>query len=344
MHLRRLVLSEQRRPRSAKGVRKPRLGRRASRLTPSVGAIFGATLKSVLDFSGVQPSKPVLVDALRHVARFLAPTRAAVESCAGADRQHLANGLMAHRVASAQRAGLEECREPQNARTWLGRSGLKDVAVGVTAAVLVAHYVMSVTGTLGADDAQEGLALALSQATALLAGWPVGGGSDADWHVEALRAEQRALDRVRAAASAAAADSVAQKLPRIAALQLQLDRMRQAAWPRGGCCDAASHLTACETLAAGRPLGAPEAPEHALPPLATVPLAALPAEVWMSSAGTEADSSEEGSDARSLASSASSWSSASPSVGSHEDDAEADAAGGTSSADTEHACRMFSLL
>ena len=338
MRLRRLCLAEHGRSRAARGVHKARRGRAASRLTPSVGAIFGATLKSVLDYSGVDSKKARTVEALRHVARFLDPTRAAIERCPGEDRPHLANGLVAHRVASAQRRGLAENREARGERSYLGRHGLKDIAVGATAAILIAHYVMSVHGTLSPEAALAGLADALASASALLAGWPVGGGADHDWHIAALRAEERAIGRVRAAGAAAAA--VTQRLPHVSALQLQLDWMRAAAWPRGVRCDALSHLRTCAALAAGEPLGRGGASElaNALPPIAAVPLAALPAEAWMSSAASEASSSsEDGSDARSLASSAS-LSSAS-SVGSYE----AEEAHMTPE-ETQLACRMFSLI
>ena len=341
MHLRRLVLSSKRRPRSAGGIRKPRLGRAASRLTPSVGAIFGATLKSVLDYSGVEPRKRPLLDALRHAARFLAPAKPAMDQCAGADRQHLADGLMAHHVASAQRRGLVENREAKGERSYLGRNGAKDIAVGATAAILVAHYLMSVLNILDADAALAGLERSLARAGALLAGWPVGGGADDQWHVEALRAEERTLGRVRAAAAAATAAATAQRLPSCAVLQLQLDWMRAAAWPRGERCDAPSHLVTCTSLADGEPFGRrhDRLPGEALPPLGTVPLSALPAAAWMSSAASEASSSEDGlSDVHSVASSAASASSAGSSA---YDPAESSELTGE---DAELVCRVFHLL
>ena len=238
LHLRRLVLGEQRRPRSSNGVRKPRASRRGSRLTPSVGAIFGATLKSVLDYSGVQPSKRDLIEALRHAARFLAPTRAAVENCPGDDRPHLANGLMAHRVASAQRRRLEESREPEGARTYLGRNGLKDIAVGATAAVLASHHVMSVRRSADAPALLASVSDALERIGKLLSNWPVSADCDDDWHTASLRAEKRALERARASGVAAAREALARRLDHAGELQLHLEWMRSAAWPRGVRCDA----------------------------------------------------------------------------------------------------------
>lgn len=306
LRLRRLVLSTGRRTRSVAGVHKPRKSRAASRLTPSVGAIFGATLKSVLDFSGVRPRKRDLIDALQHLARFLAPTRDAVASATGADRAHLANGLMSEFVASAQRRRLEECRESQEERSYLGRNGLNGVAVGATAAVLAAHHIMHVRGVLDAEGVRASLVDSLARVDALLANWPVATAHDDEWHVQALRAEARAVGRVRAVAVAATEAATTQRLDGAGALQLQLEWMRRAAWPRGARVDAASHVLACEALARGEALGGGE--PLMPPPLRTVPLAALPASVWISSAASEASSSSDGtrSEAGSIASSASS--------------------------------------
>ena len=319
LRLRRLVLSTGSRSRSAPGVRKRRPSRAASRLTPSVGAIFGATLKSVLDYSGVPPRKRDLIDALQHMARFLAPTRDAVAGATGADRPHLANGLMSEFVATAQRRRLDECREPQGERTYLGRNNLGGVAVGATAAVLAAHHVMAVRGALGAEGVRASLADALARVDALLANWPIATDRDDAWHVQALRAEARAVARVRAVGVAAADAAAAQLLDGASALQLQLEWMRRAAWPRGAHVDATSHVRACEALARGEALGGAE--PLMPPPLRAVPLAALPASVWISSAASEASSSSDGSrsEAGSIASSASSVGSEGGSEGVYED-------------------------
>ena len=218
-----------------------------ARLTDSVGAIFGATLKSVLDFSGVRAAKSEVVAALRHVARFFEPTRWDAAAVGGTDRDHLLNGLMAHRVDRLQRRHLPESREPVGARTYLGRNGLKDVAVGVTAAVLVAHYLMSARGARAADVC-AGMRIALERASALLEDWPLSDGHADAWHAGALRAEERALQRARSAAVAAAAAAQAQGLPNHAALALQFEWMRAAAWPRGVCCDATTHAARCASL------------------------------------------------------------------------------------------------
>lgn len=304
LRLRRLVLSTAGRKRGAPGVHKRRPSRAASRLTASVGAIFGATLKSVLDYSGVPARKRDQVDALQHVARFLTPTREAAVAMTGGDRQHLANGLLSGFVATAQRRHLEECCEAQEERSYLGRNGLRSVAVGATASVLVAHYVMSVRGVLDAEGVRASLVDCLARVDALLANWPISTDRDDEWHAQALRAEARALGRARAVAVAATAAATAQRLDHAGALQLQFEWLRCAAWPRNLRCDAETHIAACEGLARGE-FGSDAG--AMLPPLAAVPLAALPASAWISSVASEATSSSDGS--RSEAGSVASWSS-----------------------------------
>lgn len=336
LHLRRLILSTGKRERSSGGIRKVRLSDRTSRLTPSVGAIFGATLKSVLDFTGVQPTKTETGTALRHLVRFLSPAAGAVPSVVGDDRLHLANGLGVHHVSGKQSRMLPECVEPQHRRSFLGRHGLKDIAFGATAAVLVAHYIMSASGADAATVA-EGLNRCARRTDELLGQWPVAaGGSDgtAGWHMESLRAEARAIRRARAAAVAAASIAEAQHLNTQAALHLQLEWMRAAAWPRGVACDAATHATLCGELAAGRSVGDPDAE---LLPLPVMPLSALQScgSAWLGSSRF-GDSSEDGS------SRSGSWaSSAASSFGEAES---GDRAGGEGDQGTAVVARLLSGL
>lgn len=286
MRLRQLYLGDVR-TRSKNGVRKRRPSAAEARLSASIGAIFGATLKSVLEFAGVPPTKADSVRALRCLTRFFEPAADAMASVSGADRQHLANGLAAHRVASKQRRMLPECAEPQAARSYLGRNSLKDVAFGATAAVLVAHYVMSERGVDAAAVA-ESLQRATAHVDELLRQWPVGGSSSGD----ALRAEARAMARVRAAAVAAASLAAAQQLPRGEALRLQFEWIKAAAWPRGAVCCLETHEALCEQLRSGARDGCDGAPMQ--PPLLAMPLGALPSEAWLASGGGS-DSSCSGS-------------------------------------------------
>lgn len=293
LYLRRLVLGAQKRERSANGIRKQRLSAKASRLTSSIGTIFGSTLKSVLDYSGVKPSKGESLQALRHLVRFLSPAASAVSSVTGDDRLHLANGLGVHRVSTKQTRMMAESVESQAERSFLGRNGLRDVSFGATAAVLTAHYIMRALG----HDATKVAANLQQSAKAideLLGQWPAVAGSVAsgDWHVGALRAEARAIRRARAAAMAAASIAEAQQLPTEAALHLQFEWMRAAAWPRGTTCDGETHAFLCGQIASGRQVGDP----HAEPlPLPALPLSALQSctAAWMDAGRTD-DSSEDG--------------------------------------------------
>lgn len=343
LHLRRLVLSTGGRSRSASGVRKQRPSRAASRLTHSVGAIFGATLKSVLDYAGVSHRKHDVVDTMRHAARFLAPTKDALASATGVDRPHLVNGLMSESVATAQRRRLGECYEAQGARTYLGRNGLSGIAVGATAAVLVTHYLMSTRSDTDAVHVLSSLTDALARVDALLANWAVATNRDDDWHLQALRAEARAVGRVRAVAVAATGAARAQGLDPSTSLHLHFDWMRGAAWPRAARVDASTHVLMCEALAKGGVLDS--APSVALPPLMppplrALPLAALPASVWITSAASEAWSSSDGSrsEAGSIASSVSA-----SSVGSEAEEARGLGAGTSGSEESAVALSMFCL-
>ena len=317
-----------------------------SRSTPSVGAIFGATLKSVLEYAGVRPAKAEVVAALRHVLRFFEPTRDDAARVRGADRDHLLNGLLAHRVSNAQRRHLPESHEPAGARSYLGRNGLKDVAVGATAAVLAAHHLMSARGAR-ADELVDGLQRALDRVSELLEVWSVGSGTADAWHLEALRAEERALQRSRSAAVAATAVARARALPPHAALALRLEWMRAAAWPRGVACDAATHAVLCDTLATHGAAAAVDGgdPAMAPPPLA-LPLSALPPSAWLGSAsdaGSGSSSDGSRSDATSLASSASSVGSVDGADGADEADARAQADAQAHRTAVE-ACRLLACM
>jgi len=318
LNLRRLVLGTQKRERSANGIRKKRPTVAASRLASSVGTIFGSTLKSVLEYSGVSPSKGQSLEALRHLVRFLTPAASAVASVSSSDRLHLANGLGVHRVAGKQARMLPESREAQISRSFLGRNGLRDIAFGATAAVLTAHYIMSVLGT-DATTVADNLQRSAKAVDDLLGQWAPAAGTvgAGDWHLPALRAEARAIRRARAAAVAAASVAAAQKLPTAAALHLQFEWMRAAAWPRGTACDAESHGFLCGQLASGARVGDP----HAEPlPLPALPLSALQSctAAWLDT-GRADDSSEDGASSRS-----GSWASSNASsYGSMEGDGEA---------------------
>jgi len=298
LYLRRLVLGSEKRQRSTNGIRKQRPTARASRLTSSVGTIFGSTLKSVLDFSGVAPTKTQSLQALRHLVRFLSPAASATSSIDGGDRLHLANGLGVHRVCTKQARLLPEAQEAQMQRSFLGRNGLRDVAFGATAAVLTAHYIMSVLGH-DASTVADKLQKSAKRIDELLGQWPVAGATvgASDWHVQSLRAEARAIRRARAAAVAAASMAEAQQLPKHAALHLQFEWMRAAAWPRGTACDADSHATLCGQIASGQRVGDPDAEPLPLPAL---PLSALQSctAAWLDAGGGD-DSSEDGASSRS---------------------------------------------
>lgn len=315
--LRRLMLAdpaEAGRTRSAKGIHKSRPSRRASRLTASVGTIFGSTLTSVLEFAGVSEHLTASVRvALRDVARFLDPVKRAVVATGGDDRVHLASGLVMHHVCTAQRRCMPELAEAQDGRTYMGRRRLKHVAVGATAAVLVAYHLRFVgcASAAAAVELRADLDACCATVDELLRTWPVPGVSavgTTHMALDALHAERRAMQRARAAAVAAARAASAQHLDATRGLELQLDWMRAAAWPAGIQCDVNAHAAACGHLVAHGVLTRDncDARLAASPmpcPLAVVPLSALPSDVWVN--GERGDSGD-GDGA---------WSSCSSSVG-----------------------------
>lgn len=307
LHLRKLVLSTktQRRMSVAKsGVRKKRLSAADTQLVPTIGVIFGSTLKSILEFSGVSPTKRANIEAMRRLVRFFVSSRDALPQIHGADHEHLLNGLGVHKVASYQRGLLPECIEPQHARSYLGRSGYKDVAFGATAALLVAHYLMSESGA-DAQGVADGLQRCATEVDRQLAQWPL---SDSmhhfKWHKSSLDAEIRALSRVRAAAIVAADVANVHRLTRDEALRMQLERMRMAAWPRGEKCAGDAQASMIARIFRGDRIGAEDAPLAPCPafsqPLA---LSGMPAVAWMSTtACARDDSSEDGSHSSSFGS------------------------------------------
>jgi hypothetical protein len=261
-----------------------RAGRSA---TAAAGVVFGSTLKSLLQYAGVSLDKGATKRALRAISRFVEPVTSAISRMQG-DREHLACGLLSLHVVPAQCRQLAESHEPEKARSYLARVGLKDVAVGVTIGVLVAHYVAAQSGA-DAEDIARALDEATANAEEHLENWRFC--SEAEQHsaesVAALCAEARALARARAGARAAVRQAQMAGLDHAAALRLQLEAMRHAVFPPGVRCDAASHADLCETIASGKLVGDGAARAHEM--VAPVPLSAIPSATWMSGSDCESD-------------------------------------------------------
>lgn len=244
-----------------------------------VGVIVGATLRSVLQFAGVDVSRSC-ARQMRHLVRFFEPVVAAVCRVEG-DRETLASGLACHRVLREQRRHMPETGDAQGGvgKSWLARKGLKNVAMGVTASVLVAHHIAAQEGA-DAETIASGLEECCEQAERALRLWNVSDSSDGKASEEVLLAEARALGRARAAFSAAAEQARLHGLGRTDALRLQLETMRRAAWPAGERCDAETHRNLCSRIAMGLPIGNNAMPAP-MPATAAVPLSAISAESWL---------------------------------------------------------------
>lgn len=258
MRLRRLLFSRNdpyAQVAGSKGVKKRNSASARSRYQVCFATIFGATLKTILDFSGVATDKKAeTVAALHEMLQFLGPVGEIIGTVGGTDQPHLVNGLATHKVSRKQAKLFVECSSSSTGKnTWFTRSGLKDVTMGVTAGVLVAHYVMAATGC-DALEVATNLAKCTDSARSLLSSWDVSRSAGLFMHKAALAAEIRALERARAASYAASKVAEATGLDRMTALHLQLSYMRSAAWPNGVCCGTERHAQVVSSLEKGDPI------------------------------------------------------------------------------------------
>lgn len=263
------------------GIGKTRLAASGRSRHPVVcfASIFGTTLKNILDFSGVATDKKAeTVAALHEMLHYLGPVGDAVGGVAGADQPHLVNGLATHKVSCKQSKLLPECScsGAADKNSWLRRTGLKNVTMGVTAAVLVAHYVMANTGS-DAAEVTTNLGRCVGLARDLLDRWHISSTGKSSMHRAALGAEIRALERARAAARAAEAVALVTGLDRMTTLHLQLSYMRTAAWPSGTvCCAGLRHDRIIDKLRNGEPIADKEASvQRATPYLPSIPILQL---------------------------------------------------------------------
>ena len=157
---------------------------------PSIGVIIGATLENVLAFAGIDVRNGSCLRATRQLVHFLKPVVEAVRRIDG-ERDKLASGLACHRVLRSQRKAMSECRLPSRARGWLDRNGIADVAVGVTASVLVAHYVAANNGE-SATNLTLGLERCCANAEAMLMHWNTAASEHSHENIAVLHAEARA--------------------------------------------------------------------------------------------------------------------------------------------------------
>lgn len=213
---------------------------------------FGATLKTVLDFAGISIERKRLVaEVLDDMAEFFTPVSESIAQVSGTDRGHLVNGLATRTVGRRQSKFLSECQVDKKLRnTWLFKSGQANVTLGATAAILVAHYVLAVTGSQP-KEVIDNLTRSINLTRNLLDLWNTSAFKD-PLYADALGAEIRALERAKASAIAAEEVASAQKLDRLTALHLQLRYMRAAAWPANAICESGqSHLNNLDSLRLG---------------------------------------------------------------------------------------------
>ena len=270
---------------------------------------FGATLKTVLDFAGISIERKKLVaEVLDDMAAFFNPVSESVAQVTGTDKGHLVNGLATRTVGRRQSKLLFECQVDKKLRnTWLFKTGQANVTLGATAAILVAHYVLAVTGSQP-KEVIDNLTRSINLTRNLLDLWNTSAFKD-PLYMDALGAEIRALERAKASAIAAEEVASAQKLDRLTALHLQLRYMRAAAWPAKAVCESGqSHLDNLDRLRSGASIKQDEVSTQE-PVQQYQPVSILNKDLGKIGYRNEADDFESSSDATSSASSSSSWSS-----------------------------------
>jgi len=232
---------------------------------------FGATLKTVLDFAGIGIEKKKRVaDALDDMADFLSPISNNINHISGSDRDHLVSGLATQSVGRRQQKFLSECEvDTQLKKTWLYKSGQANVTLGATAAILVAHYVLAVTGSRP-NEVIDNLTRSITVTRNLLEQWNSQCFATNIVYGQALGAEIRALERARASALTAERVAAAQGLDRLTSLHLQLSYMREAAWPAHAVCEEGrTHESNLENLRNGKSIridGIPLGPDGTVVP------------------------------------------------------------------------------
>lgn len=159
----------------------------------SCGSVFGTTLSNLLTFCRGSRYSSKFVLRMAHTA--LAPAADALACIYGLDKRHLVQSLATRITVKKQ---LRRLREVRDGLRWQGKLH-RGVALGATAAILIAYSVLSYDDAsfdADLDDGGLGCALdaALDAAQQSLNGWRIGAHATVD-AARALGAERRALQR-----------------------------------------------------------------------------------------------------------------------------------------------------
>jgi len=185
-----------------------------------------------------------LMYAMRALRKALAPAGRALATSAGEDLGILVRGLACHRVLQTQFRKLRELKRAPAIDSKMGHVG---VVLGTAASLLVTFECMA----LDEEDASllsSQMERCMSDAHTGLASWRMPDNLDRDMHF-ALDAEIRALERARFAVSRAQDLSVG--LEPAAAVRMQLDFFRRAAWPRNETLSQGTHACVLERIRTG---------------------------------------------------------------------------------------------
>lgn len=208
------------------------------------GTVFGCSLGNLMHHACGRKHR--FMHGMRALRRALAPAGRALGCSVGRDRPLLIRGLACHRVLLAQGRKLLELKR---APAIDSKSGHVGVALGATAALLVAFECMALDpGDAPMLSAQ--LATCMRDAHSALVHWHTPDTLDSDMRF-AQDVEIRALERALTGVARAQEASEGSGLAAPAALRLQLDCYRRAAWPADGRLDVGTHDETLERIRSG---------------------------------------------------------------------------------------------
>lgn len=211
----------------------------------SCGAIFGCTVGNMVAYLEGRGIPAERAHILRTVRERLLPVAESLRYMSGTDATHLSRGMASCRIVSSQRSSLPELNTSDCPRID-AKYGHVGTAVGTTAALIATFGMMASVPSHCCHLVSESAFVRLLRiAEAKIEAWKP---STPDWpdeHEQARCAEARALRRACIAAREAMDESVALNLDPEAAMELQLEWARIAAFPGGERVDATTHDALC---------------------------------------------------------------------------------------------------
>ena len=285
--VRRLILAPQG-PTSRRVAGGKRKAERSSRHTDgvvNVGTVFGCSLAIIVPFLEGRRIPGERAHVLRSIRTYLLAPSESVRYMIGADTRFLKLGLKSFRVVQTQRNTMSEMN-PDHAIKIDAKYGNVGEVLGVTATLLVVFATMCEVPNHCRHFVYDcSLVKALRCALATLENWKPSIIYIPDEHLNVLHAEQRALQRAILAVREAIEVVSTQNIEPNAAMRMQLEWARIAAFPGGERVDEFTQSRICDKIRthalfrANAPLADPMLPPRAADlgvlPLSRIPEAAL---------------------------------------------------------------------